>query len=55
MRSLIVPLCLTNRKALTQLMKAVTVYFDDAASDDDSMAPESTGNHSKAVCQIELL
>jgi hypothetical protein len=50
MRSLIIPPRLANGKASTRPMKAVTVYFDDVASDDDSMAPESTGNCSKAVC-----
>jgi hypothetical protein len=50
MRSLIIPPRLANGKASTRPMKAVTVYFDDVASDDDSIAPESTGNCSKAVC-----
>ncbi|KIK75230.1 hypothetical protein PAXRUDRAFT_173412 [Paxillus rubicundulus Ve08.2h10] len=47
MRSLIIPPHLTNRKTSTQPMKPVTVYFEDASSDDDSAAPASTGNHSK--------
>ncbi|KIK91142.1 hypothetical protein PAXRUDRAFT_150187, partial [Paxillus rubicundulus Ve08.2h10] len=49
MRLLIIPLCLTNGKMSTQLMKPVTVYFGDASSDDNSAAPASTGNHSKAT------
>ncbi|KAI6010742.1 hypothetical protein F5J12DRAFT_781743 [Pisolithus orientalis] len=47
MRSLIIPPCLANGKMSTWPMKPITVYFDDAASDDDSVVPTSTGNHSK--------
>ena len=49
MRSLIVSPHLANGKASTQLMKPVTVYFEDAALDDNSASPASTSNHNKAV------
>ncbi|KIK93040.1 hypothetical protein PAXRUDRAFT_12884 [Paxillus rubicundulus Ve08.2h10] len=48
MRSLIVPPHLANGKTSTRPMKPVTVYFEDVSSDDNSAAPPSTGNHSKA-------
>ncbi|KIO03230.1 hypothetical protein M404DRAFT_9546 [Pisolithus tinctorius Marx 270] len=48
MRSLIIPPHLANEKMSTWPMKPITVYPDDVASDDDSVVPTSTGNHSKA-------
>lgn len=48
-RPLIVPPCLANGKPSTQPMKPVTVYFDDAASEDELAGPAPTGNHNKAV------
>ncbi|KAI6027238.1 hypothetical protein EDC04DRAFT_2899248 [Pisolithus marmoratus] len=44
MRPLIIPPHLANGKASTQPMKPMTVYFEDASSEDDSLAPASIEN-----------
>jgi hypothetical protein len=50
-RPLIVVLLLSNGKPSTRPMKPVVVYFDDAASEDQSAGPAPTGNHNKVVGQ----
>ena len=49
MRPLIVAPLLSSGKPSTRPMKPVVVYFDDAASEDQSAAPAPTSDHNKVV------
>ena len=49
MRPLIVAPLLSSGKPSTRPMKSVVVYFDDAASEDQSAAPAPTSDHNKVV------